>query len=726
MAPVNPPIKPEDPKEYIRYSQDVRPGEDIRPRGQEQAQIKPTGVTVVDESGKYAYGRAGSLIEGGAKLADFALKGVDATIRSDIDTKAWDAASAVRNEYGDALKILKSTGVSKAVGSLLTEEEIAGGDVPEEIADGIAQAGTLKGANAAGKISNTYYLAQLESRVVKPLRDKYPGYREYIDKEVAQITGLHPANDWIRSMVRDINAAGAAANRQANRDEAFMDKHNDAPSMPIWRQEYRANGGNSDLLRYRVNRWQATESEIKRQELMWNFDDKYRIYLKGQATDTAHLSASSTVATALESAEIKIFGDEGASPAKIADTFRKIASGELPPPDEKRKAQLVMGMDDLIRRTEETLKVKMNEIRGKTPSGSQYSYNSILGDDATKIANQHLEGLKRIRNSIATGDYTLANYESHMIKGRIDSQKLKALTAESIGDDTTNATAISQLDPELGRIVLKHIAPNFATNIDAFLKKKIDQPAIDAVTKPDPLTGITPVTMKDGVEAAARAGITPEKVGKKVTADSYRQITSFVDKITDDRVSPIDKQKIAIWAFSPGNQGIVSLFGKDGLQLYSGLTSSGIAAEVAKMPAHIQQQYVNFVERTFGNELFRDELTTLKNVSNWTGVQITWDGKNLGARYQQTTPPILGFEARRSMIDRAIGRLNQGLSGLDEVYGTVAKDVDKEERLIKMLRGFDPTKVNTEGFPQKVIDSIIQFRTGAEDVERARKKKYGG
>jgi len=723
MAPVNPPIKPEDPKEYIRYSQDVRPGEDIRPRGQEQAQIKPTGVTVVDESGKYAYGRAGSLIEGGAKLADFALKGVDATIRSDIDTKAWDAASAVRNEYGDALKVLKSTGVSKAVGSLLTEEEIAGGDVPEEIADGIAQAGTLKGANAAGKISNTYYLAQLESRVVKPLRDKYPGYREYIDKEVAQITGLHPANDWIKSMVRDINAAGAAANRQANRDEAFMDKHNDIPNMPAIRQEYRTTG-NSDLMRYRINRWQSVDSEIKRQEALWDFDNKNRVYLKGQATDTAHLSAASTVATALEGAEIKIFGDEGASPAKIADTFRKIASGELPMPDEKRKTQLVLGMDDLIRRTEATLKVEMDKVRGKTPSGSQYSYNSIIGDDATKIADQHLSGLKRIRNAIATGDYTLANVESHQIKGRIDSAKLRALTDKGIGDDLTNLAAISSIDPEMGKVVRTHTAANIATNLDPFLKKKIDQPIVDAATKPDPKTGLTPVTMKDGIEAAARAGITPEKVGKKITADSYRQITSFVDKIADASIPIREREKIAIWAFSPGNDGVVSLFGKDGLQLYSGLTSSGIAEEVSKMSPVVKQHYINFAERAFGNELMRNELAAIQNWGTHPGVTITWDGKNLGARYKYIPGGLTSQDTKR--IDAGIARINQGLTGLDEVYSTVAKDTDKEERLIKMLRGFDPTKMQTEGFPQKIIDSIIKFRTGAEDVERARKKKYGG
>jgi len=185
-----------------------------------------------------------ALFKGAANMLDVGLAGADFYFKKKIDNELYNAIDIERDQFGvgDATERAKKGGtplnaVDNARGAIKSQIEAARNvDDPDSAwnkslldpkagpvsSDGkgtitpaakrdIEKLGTeserLVQAHAAGKLSNSYYAARLES-IVRATRAQYPGYREYIDQKVSQITGMTPANTLRAQLLADITEAG--------------------------------------------------------------------------------------------------------------------------------------------------------------------------------------------------------------------------------------------------------------------------------------------------------------------------------------------------------------------------------------------------------------------------------------------------------------------------------------------------------------------------------------
>ena len=129
----------------------------------------------------------GVLFEGLGEAATGAAVTVDNAVQNRVKADVYAGVDAIRN----------SQGVQPAVDAVN-----AGNAPPPAVSSGVSEIKRLAAAQAAGKLSDSYYYARLES-YVRELRTKYPGYREIIDQQVASVTGVTPANALRAAVLRE-------------------------------------------------------------------------------------------------------------------------------------------------------------------------------------------------------------------------------------------------------------------------------------------------------------------------------------------------------------------------------------------------------------------------------------------------------------------------------------------------------------------------------------------
>src|ERR1700747_1189942 len=202
MADFNPQVAPANDPNYLRYSKAIEPS------------------PVIADTSK------GTAMRAIAGAASSALDVADNFMKNQATNAARTGAEAIQDIYTQALKtapenvgnVIPSpvqTGSGVKVGGSSLFDSNASMDVPDGIAGGVDRVNALTAARNGGKINDTYYTAQLTS-LAKNLRSQYPGYRDYIDQEIAHVTGMNPAKEYINNLMQDINAARAGKDKVAD------------------------------------------------------------------------------------------------------------------------------------------------------------------------------------------------------------------------------------------------------------------------------------------------------------------------------------------------------------------------------------------------------------------------------------------------------------------------------------------------------------------------------
>lgn len=177
MAPLNPQVQNENPREFIGFSQGI-------------------GRSNTFET---LFGGAGDAVRRG-------LTAVDEGIKSDIKQTATSEVDKVQALFG--------TDAATAVDSGL----------PPDVLKGQKDLTRLNTAYQAGTIRGSHYYASLNS-IVKDLRAKYPGYRDEIDSVVQGLTGVKPANALISSLRQEALADASEASQSAAARQRYIDSN---------------------------------------------------------------------------------------------------------------------------------------------------------------------------------------------------------------------------------------------------------------------------------------------------------------------------------------------------------------------------------------------------------------------------------------------------------------------------------------------------------------------
>jgi muramidase (phage lysozyme) len=197
MAPFNPEIQEVQGPNYFTYS-------------------KGTGGLEVDQS-KAAFAK------GIGDIATGAVNAVDTGIQLQIKKDVYDFSDKLRDQWGNtaAVNLEKSypfdiNSPTQALGG-----RSGAGAAPAELAGLGPKLDRLQQAKAAGKLENSDYWAQAES-LVRQMRSRYPGYRDVIDRDVAQVLGNTPANALHEAMMHELDKSASQSQKQRAEYIAFL------------------------------------------------------------------------------------------------------------------------------------------------------------------------------------------------------------------------------------------------------------------------------------------------------------------------------------------------------------------------------------------------------------------------------------------------------------------------------------------------------------------------
>jgi hypothetical protein len=160
---------------------------------------RPTSEPKPDISGEIK-GKAigGALKEGGSALRE-GVQGVTAAYEKGIQNTIYAGVDPLRDQYMERLH---------SADSILQGQQTPdplGRDAPRDVKGLPNTLNTLDSARANGKLSQTDYDARLNA-LAKEVRGKYPGYREYVDETFKRVTGRDSANQYIKSVIGDIDS----------------------------------------------------------------------------------------------------------------------------------------------------------------------------------------------------------------------------------------------------------------------------------------------------------------------------------------------------------------------------------------------------------------------------------------------------------------------------------------------------------------------------------------
>lgn len=173
---------------------------------------KPTSEPKPDVSGALKGKAIEEGLKGGASAIRDGAQGITAAYEKGIQNTIYAAVDPLRDQYMERLHSADTAMQGRDVPDPL------GRDAPRDV-KGLPNAlGTLDSARANGKLSQTDYDARLNS-LAKEIRGKYPGYREYVDETFKRITGRDSANQYIKSVIQDVDSFMTARKGEATKLE---------------------------------------------------------------------------------------------------------------------------------------------------------------------------------------------------------------------------------------------------------------------------------------------------------------------------------------------------------------------------------------------------------------------------------------------------------------------------------------------------------------------------
>src|SRR5688572_23739107 len=232
MAQFNPNVPDSRDPNYLSYSRPISSPESNRTAEYEGNVAKYKGQAALHEGEADMYlGKAAqytgqgleALFKGIGDIFATGVKAADTYIKKNIDQDVYTMVDAERNAYTAELERAKEPGalpIGAMTGPALVDPKAVPKEgsmnilnaeaqpIPQGIEQGISRISQLVEARQNGKLSETPYIGNLNS-VAKALRAQYPGHRDYIDSKIAEVTGMTPANAYVRSLVHDLNAAMA-------------------------------------------------------------------------------------------------------------------------------------------------------------------------------------------------------------------------------------------------------------------------------------------------------------------------------------------------------------------------------------------------------------------------------------------------------------------------------------------------------------------------------------
>lgn len=202
MANFNPDIPNKNDPSYLHYSH-------------------PIGDVEGDKS-------MGVALSGAANLLKLGVEGADTTIKSSITNDLYSQIDQQREKYTQGLEVNAGVPGQERVGNplnVLPEDKEA--PIPQAVQQAAKSAENVQNASVLGADAPSIYYEGRLDMIAKDVRSKWPGYREFIDQKVSQITGGTPANEYIKKIEHALKTSASGHGDTMKSDLATIMHHAD-------------------------------------------------------------------------------------------------------------------------------------------------------------------------------------------------------------------------------------------------------------------------------------------------------------------------------------------------------------------------------------------------------------------------------------------------------------------------------------------------------------------
>lgn len=694
MAIFNPDVRTAPDPDYLRYS-------------------RPIETPKADVS-------LGTALSGFGDVVKSTATGVDTIFKTDIENQVEAKAQTIKDIFQTGLET--SLGKKTADNNVVSTESVA--VVPEDLQDGLDNVGRLKNARAAKAFPESYYLQRLDT-LAKDLRSQYPGYRDFIDKEISSVTGKNMANAYVDNLVAQFKAQGEGKDADQTRAIALAQPHLGEPGvLQILGKVINGEASYFDVARVvapvAAIKFQREEASAVLKSSKENVEGK--ALLAEKQIDAIAPKQLSTFYTAAIDVPAGTTSQDASgnpvktkTPAEIEQIVRDSLEGKKPISDtdaQKLGASYAAQADAFKKRliAQWTADGQAAALGTKRVNEKADEVIKPLTDFAGLITNNQLGAAYFHKNlaQAATHDMTASLFN--------DKDLGQVYTMMSSMKDIGGPNAAADMIKTIMSTSLTTGGPTIDTTMQGYVAKRM----LPLATQPDIRLGKVN-TVNDVVNFA-----NADKVPLPVVLEPALKM---IDRITRPDVSDQEKYNLAKSIADPGNLGLMAKFTTDGRDkdnkyvqgryiLFGKLVSEDFAKEVKRLSdkgdPSLWEDYSNNVKHWFGTEMFAPDIRALQNVRTDL-VRLGWNSETkqfvpeaaepstLLGRYGQSNLQDIRLETAKT--EGIVNRVNMGLRSL-EGYAK-ASGVNVESFLLQSLdlNGFDIAG-NVQGIPGRMIRAI--------------------
>lgn len=626
-----------------------------------------------NQSSALAIGTSANLLEGGAHA-------IDTSIKKGIENEAYSKIDPERDKMIAGLEqTKKDTAVTPApvqtvsgttTGSLLdANASMDAPSVPDGVDQGLDRITQLKDAQKAAKINDTQYSGNVLA-IAKQMRAQYPGYREYIDQKVSEISGLPVANAYYNNLMVDINRQLVQAQGQGNKIESLYLKNLRVPNIQQYWAQYKAGIipestfigkiANHENLenQYTIAAGQRAEEKDNRDLLVRNTTSRFTTLAANEVNlglqDVTTLGGGT-------SSQFLIKQIEDAAAGK-----NNLSSAEL----DQRRTQLAAITQAQGRAL---------WVRAHTPGPDGSTVASVIGEDAVKgvirdVMIPMTASVEYSKDKDSSPIYLTARQNEAIL----NQDKNKFLINKDTGPAARQIQVVRSI---LGDQYFPTFIRNFLEGgIDNSFKNLLTQESLSAVSPIEDIRGNPqPRTMKEAIKHGA--AIPGAEAGGYVGS-----VVGLVSTIADPKMPLQAKDAMIRWAYDPKNIGRLDELKMDyrdpntgemvpgkyrAFNIMSAPAITAAVAETAKIHPENYDKYQGTLEREFAS-LFRTDIAKLSQLTDkpYLGAHFSWNEKTneLGLVDNSNRPITRNYRALGIEQPNAV-YLNGALDVIERVNG---------------------------------------------------------
>lgn len=602
----------------------------------------------------------GTALKGIGDLLSQTVGVVDQANKTAIDRELYAAVDEQRDEQG--------VGVVASNPNVLIPQDATTVDnaktqpLPPSIGATEASVARLTAAYKDGKISDTYYWAQVESKV-RSIRARYPGYREEIDKKVSSITGTTPANALRRSLLEDLNSKKSAAQTAEEKWQAAVEKDKEWMTPE---QYLRAKQSKDPSERLTI------QSEVQQRQ---STDKKYASLQaalsakKAQNQDVRDEAYSQVTTRANDFVLSTING--GLAAAKDLEKLLEGGAGKVRTPEEQQQ----------IRATFNALKLQVTTglqkiYTNKFGDGSNNSYAGLIAEPGKleALTKQAMVPLEAMEKSLTDGDFGTFNMDKNLIQG-IENANVRALLE--------NVPEFQAL--QAARKIMGDQLPTWLNSVEGAATLNNAAKAMNQIV----LMKIGNGSIKSGIEGLREL----QRAGIKDPAAYKANIQQSINALKDPKAPDAVLNTVGTAYFGEANKNFATEFKteKQQRQVFGQLTSPEITKNLSDRKGtnpDVWNSYKTWAGTTF-NALNRQTVADIKELGSRSDIGIKFIPREDGTiTFEQ--PPLSGtqgqvtslgvWENNRRRAQELVDKFNSGVQSLSPIIkadgGKITQELD--------------------------------------------------